>query len=469
MSEAEVTLDPLLSTAPPHDAAVVAGPIRLSTAELDARIDAMAAAFNASGVGHGDRVAFQLPTGIDALVVYRACWRSGAVAVALHPAAGTAQLQRALDQAEPALVLASPGMMLAGEAGVVDPAGLGNGTPVRAAVHPDDDAVILFTSGSSGTPKGAIHSHRGLAYKARQSRDVHGLTADDCVLMPAPLAHVSGLLHGVLVPGLVGAKAVLMERWDPGAALDLIEGESVTWMIGPPTFFIALMDHADFSPDRTESLRLLSCGGAAVTPAFAERARHELGAVVKRAYGSTEAPTVTTSRHDDPSEQMIATDGRAFGSTELRVDDHGELWVRGPEVARGYLDPEATAEAFVDGWFRTGDLALLDDGWLTITGRLGDRIIRGGENISATEVEQHLEAHPAVSHAAVLGEPDERLGERVVAFVVAPDGFDLETCRRWFAKRGAARFSTPERVVVVDELPVLASGKVDRIELAARF
>ena len=460
-------LDRLLSAAPRRVDAVVAGSQRLSTVELDRRTGEIAAAFNARGVGHGDHVAFQLPIGTDALVLYRACWRSGAVAVALHPAAGTAQLHRALDQCGPALTIASETMALHAFSGTLCPDELTGGAPAPVRVTPDDDAVVLFTSGSSGTPKGVVHTHRGLVYKTRQSIDVHGFTPRDCVLMPAPLAHVSGLLHGVLVPGAVGAKAVLMDRWDPGTALDLIEREGVTWMIGPPTFFIALMDHPAFEPRRTETLRLLSCGGTAVTPAFAERARRELGATVKRAYGSTEAPTVTTSRHDDPPERMTGTDGRAFDATELRVDENGELWVKGPEVARGYLDAEATETAFVDGWFRTGDLATLDGGWLTITGRLGDRIIRGGENISATEVEQHLEAHPAVSHAAVVGEPDHRLGERVAAFVVAPEGFDLDTCREWFRRRGATRFITPERIIVVDELPVLASGKVDRASLLA--
>ena len=141
----------------------------------------------------------------------------------------------------------------------------------------------------------------------------------------------------------------------------------------------------------------------------------------------------------------------------------------GPSWPGGTSIQPTPRAAFVDGWFRTGDLATIDDGWVTIIGRLGDRIIRSGENISATEVEQHLEAHPAVLHAAAVAEPDERLGERVAAFVVAPEGFDLAACRAWFAQRGAARFITPERIEVVEELPVLASGKVDRMNLQARL
>lgn len=463
------TLAELLHAAPRQTDAVVDGDVRLSSADLEERATAIAGAFNGRGIGHGDRVAFQLPIGWPTVALYRACWQIGVVPVALHPMAGAAQLRDALDQSEPSVILAAPGMALAEDPHAITVDSLAGGATPVVAVDPDDDALVMFTSGSGGPPKGVVHRHRSLAYKARQSVDVHGFTSDDVVLMPAPLAHVSGLLHGVLVPGTAGAKAVLMAKWDPGAALELIEREGVTWMIGPPTFFVGLMDHPTFAPSRVDSLRLVSCGGAGVSPSFAERARRELGAVVKRAYGSTEAPTITTSRHDDPPERMIGTDGRAFGDAELKVDEQGELWLRGPELARGYLDPDRTADAFVDGWFRTGDLATLDDGWVTITGRLGDRIIRGGENISATEVEHHLEAHPAVHHAIALPEPDERLGERVAAFVIAPDGFDVETCRAWFAERGAARYTTPERIELVDEFPVLASGKVDRAALVARL
>jgi acyl-CoA synthetase (AMP-forming)/AMP-acid ligase II len=469
MTSDPLTLGAMFAAAPDRSDLVVHGERRLSSADVESLTNRVAGGLHRRSIGPGDRVAFQLPIGADALIVYRACWHLGAVPVALHPSAGSAQLGPALDQARPRLTISSPGYPLADHPGSVTGDELTGPPPTTHPADPGDDALIMFTSGSSGTPKGVVHTHRSLAYKAAESIEVHGLTADDVVLMPAPLAHVSGLLHGVLVPGALGAKTVLMSKWEPGAALDLIESEGVTWMIGPPTFFIGLMDHPRFRPERAASLRLLSCGGAGVSPAFVERARTELGAVVKRAYGSTEAPTVTTSRHDDPPDRMVNTDGRAFGDTELRVDERGELWVRGPELARGYLDPERTAEHFVGGWFRTGDRATIDDGWLTITGRLGDRIIRGGENISATEVERHLEAHRAVSEAIVMAEPDDRLGERVAAFVVAPGGFDLETCREWFVERGAARYITPERIEIVDELPVLASGKVDRAALRNRL
>lgn len=469
MTTASDTLAALFDAAPVRADLVVHDDRRVSSATLATDATRLGGALNARGIGHGDHVAFQLGVGVDAVIVYRACWQLGVVPVALHPLSGPSAVAEALDQSEPAALISEPGFALAAASGCVRVADLTGGAAPEVEVTSTDDALVLFTSGSTGRPKGVVHTHAGLTYKATESIEVHGLTADDVVLMPAPLAHVSGLLHAVLVPGAVGAKTVLMSRWEPGAALDLIERERVTWMVGPPTFFIGLMDHPEFRPERTASLRLLSCGGAGVTPAFAERARRELGAVVKRAYGSTEAPTITTSRHDDPPERMTGTDGRPFGGSEMRVDDRGELFVRGPELARGYLDPSDTAAGFVDGWFRTGDLATIDDGWLTITGRLGDRIIRGGENISATEVEQHLEAHPAVSEAVAVAEADDRLGERVAAFVIASSGFDLQACRSWFEARGASRFITPERIEIVDTLPVLASGKVDRAALRARL
>jgi cyclohexanecarboxylate-CoA ligase len=418
---------------------------------LEERVAAVAGGLRDHGVAAQDAVCWQLPNCVDAIVLYRACWRLGAVAAPIHHLAGATDVERMVSAVRPRLVV--QGLPPLGD--------------VIEGPWADADvcAAVLFTSGSSGQPKGVVHTQGRLAYKARLMAVVHGLTPEDAILMPAPLAHISGLLNGIIVPGVVPMKTVLMAKWDPSEALRLIERERITFMIGPPTFFIGMMSAPNFSTRGVESLRLVSSGGAGVTPAFVDSASAAFGCVVKRTYGSTEAPTIATSQPGDDPEMARATDGRATGAVEIRVDPNGEILVRGPELFTGYVDEAQNATAFTeDGWFRTGDLGRIDGGWLTITGRLKDIIIRGGENIATAEVEGVLEAHPSVRQAVAVGSPDERLGEQVVAFVLLVPGetFDLDECRRWFESQGVARFKTPERVEVVDDIPVLAAGKPDR-------
>ena len=437
------TLDALLTERAPAPAA-----------DAVARV---AGGLRAQGVRRGDVVAWQLPNCTEAVLLYRACWRLGAIAGPIHHQAGPVEVERMLRVLEPTVV--------------VDPdAPLPDGPPVaRSAARPSDLAVALFTGGSTGEPKAVLHTHRGLAHKAITMVRVHGLRARDAVLMPAPLAHVSGLLNGVLVPGAAGMRTVLMARWDPERALHLIETEAISFMIGPPTFFVQLMGAPKFTRERVASLRLVSSGGAGVTPSFVLQASEELGARVKRSYGSTEAPTITSSTARDSLRRAAETDGRPVDQCRLRIEPDGELWLRGPELFAGYADAAQTRAAVTRGWFRTGDLATVDGrGWLTIVGRKKDVIIRGGENIAAAEVEDVLVAHPAIREAVAVGYPDATLGERVCAFVISDEPFDLEQCRAWFAARGVARYKTPEQVRRVDALPVLAAGKVDRETLRQR-
>lgn len=460
---------------------------RLSAEEVLQLVASVAGWLRLSGVQPGDSICWQLPNWHDAVILYRACWRVGAVAVPLHNRAGPREVGSLVDRIGPSMLIAAGESAAASrpEAVLIDgPGGLGTlvarGTVDCTAGAGEDPAVVLFTAGTSGEPKGVIHSGQALAYKARLMVGVHGLDSTDAVLMPAPLAHVSGLLNGVLVPGSVPLKTVLMDRWDPEHALEIIEQEQITFMVGPPTFFTGLMRAPGFEPERVESLRLVSSGGAGVSSAFAREASERLGCLVKRTYGSTEAPTITTSHEGDDADRATSTDGRPAGEVELMVvdpesgqrlgaDESGELRVRGPELFAGYTDPARTAEAVTDGWFCTGDLATIDtNGWLTIVGRLKDVIIRGGENIATAEVESILEAHPAVLAAVAVGYPDDELGEKVAAFVVTAGVFGLEQCREWFLDQGVARFKTPERVIRLDELPTLAAGKVDRAALRAR-
>jgi len=465
-----------------HGGEVVDGDTRLSAAQADALVGTVAGGLRARGVGRGDVVAWQVPNSLAAAVLARACWRLGAVAAPVLHSFGAADVEGALGQVDPRLVLELAPEVLS------DPdalAGVLGGPPVAAAdspARPADVALVLFTSGSTGIPKAVLHTHRGLSFKAALMARVHRLGPADAVLVPAPMAHISGLLNGVLVPGAAGMRSVLVRRFDPEQALALVGRERISFLAGPPTFFIAMgRALAQGAAADVTSLRLISSGGANVTPAFVEETARTFDCRVKRTYGSTEAPTVTTSTDDDPFDKARDTDGRAVGEVELRVSDPssgarcptgapGELWVRGPELFAGYVDAAQTASVIArGGWFRTGDLATVDpEGWVRIVGRLKDVIIRGGENISASEVEAALEAHPDVHHAVAVGYPDPLMGERVAAFVETAAPFGLEECRRWFADRGMATFKTPERVIALERLPLLGSGKADRAALRRR-
>ncbi len=473
------TLDALIAA---RGGEIVDGDTRLAAAQADALVAAVAGGLRERGVARGDAVAWQVPNSLAAAILPRACWRIGAVAAPVLHTFGAADVEGALGQIDPALVLELEPATISDPAALVDAVG---GAPVAAGTgpgRPSDVALVLFTSGSTGTPKAVLHTQRGLSWKATLMARVHGLGSSDAVLMPAPMAHISGLLNGVLVPGAAGMRSVLVRRFDPEHALALVASERISFLAGPPTFFIAMGRVLAEGPAvDVSSVRLVSSGGASVTPAFVEDTARAFDCRVKRTYGSTEAPTVTTSTDDDLFEKARDTDGRAVGEVELRVSDPvtgaprrsataGELWVRGPEMFAGYADEGQTAAVIArGGWFRTGDLATVDaDGWVRIVGRLRDVIIRGGENISASEVEAALEAHPAIRHAVAVGYPDPLMGERVAAFVESTAPFDLEECRRWFARRGIAVFKTPEKVERLEQLPQLGSGKADRAELRRR-
>lgn len=470
---------------------LVDGDLRLTGSELADRSRHLAGGLASLGVTRGDTVCFQVPSWWETVALYRACWRLGAVAVPIHHLAGEVDVARVIEAVSPGVIVAAASAPAAAQPGAIEVRGsgafedlLGTRDAPEIAAMPDDIAVVLFTSGSTGGPKGVMHTHRALAYKARTLVDIHGVDPNDVVLMPAPMAHISGLSNAVMLPGAGGLRSVLMAKWSPTAAIEMIRREGVTFMMGPPTFFQTMLAAPNFSPEAVGTLRLISCGGAGVTPAFVADASARLDAVVKRTYGSTEAPVVTTWHVGDPPTRAADADGRAAGEIAIRLVDpttgldapdqqSGEIWLRGPELFVGYTDPTRNTDAITaDDWFRTGDLATVDeDGWLQVVGRIKDIIIRGGENIAAAELEATLEAHPDISQAVAVGFPDERLGERVCAFVVtAPDAcFDLDRCRRWFEQAGVTKFKWPERVEVLDVMPVLASsGKPDRAVLRER-
>jgi cyclohexanecarboxylate-CoA ligase len=481
---------------------VVDGAVRLGFDALAARASAVAAGLAGLGVGAGDVVSVQLPNWHETITAYLGIARLGAVMNPILPIYRERELVFILREAG-SRVLIAPGhyrdcdhRALAATVRRDCPA-LAHVVTVRddpgAAMHawdalaatagappaaPHDAAAVallLYTSGTTAEPKGVLHSHETLLAEARSLGPVHELGQDDVTLMPSPLAHVSGIVHALLVPCVFGARAVLMERWDPAAALGLVAGERVTYMVGAPTFLHDLAHHPERGRHDLTSFRLFSCGGADVDPGLVREAAARLGCVAKRVYGSSEFPTITTTGPADPPARRFDSDGRPIGAAEVRlVDDdgapvptgtEGEVLARGPECFLGYRRAALNAEAFAsEGWLRTGDLGVVDAaGFLRITGRKKDIIIRKGENISAREVEELVATHPAVAEVAVVGVPDPSAGEIACAVIRLRPGIDAPTLADVVAHLRAGGLSTrklPERLAVVDDFPRTASGKI---------
>lgn len=475
---------------------VVDGRVRLSGPALTDAALRVASGLHALGVGPGDVVLHRLPNWWETVVLSWATWCLGAVLCPVTPALGARDFGFVLDQTRAAVAVVpgefrgvdhpaalreaaehvgwtGPAIVVRGVVrGAVRGVGRGAGWEHLAASKPlerphappaDGAAVVLYTSGTTAEPKGAVHTHRSLRYEVDSLVGPHALTADDRVLVPMPLSHVAGLVYGALFPVCLGVRAVLMERWDPGRALRLLERERPTVFLGTPVFVRGMLDHPDFAATDVSSMRLFGLGGAGVSPDTVREAAAAFGDCwCKRSYGSTEVPTMTTGMPDEDRRWSEETDGAAIGAAEVRIVD-GEVQCRGPEMFRGYLDPALDDEAFdAGGWFRTGDLGVLSDGHLTISGRAKDIVIRGGENVSAREVEWAIEAHPSVRTAAVVPVPDRLMGERICAFVEAGagDAPSLDGLRRFLAESGLAHFKAPERLEVRRELPRTPSGKV---------
>ncbi len=472
-----------------HDCVLVDGRRRFGPDELIDAIDRVAGGLRQAGARAGAVVAWQTPNWFESIILLRACWRIGAVAAPVLARAGSRDVEQMLDIIDPHVVLAAPDAPLGRHPGAIGVRADGGYERLAAAApdpaplfdRPEQLALIMFTSGSTGRPKAVLHTHRSLLAKARAQGRVHGLVGHHTVLMPGPLGHVAGVLNGVTFPGVHGMKTVLMERWDADDGVTLVRDEGVEFLGGPVAFLQGMVDAGSFSRHAVASLKVCSMGGSSMSPTQIGELAATLGCPVKRAYGSTEAPTITTTWAGDDVERGWSTDGRVTGEAEIRIVDPasgrdeptgriGEIWLRGPELFAGYADPGDTAAAIRRGWYRTGDLGSLDaDGFLTIAGRLKDLIIRGGENIANAEVESVLEQHPHVKLAAVVGAPDPVLGERVAAFLVLSGPFDLAECRRWFDAVGVARYKTPEVLVVLESLPMLGSGKPDRVLLSERI
>jgi acyl-CoA synthetase (AMP-forming)/AMP-acid ligase II len=499
----------------PGQTAIVDGSVSMTYAELSRTRDRMSAALLGLGLEPGDVVTLELPNWWETSALMHASMAARAVINPVVPIYREAELtfilrqsrssvlclphrfrgfdyvamaeriMKDLDRPPHVVVVRGEGVLPAGFTHLQDlldgrPAsgehvwGYG-GPPGGATARSSDIVLLLYTSGTTADPKGVLHSHDTLRYENLSMANLLGLSAGDTVFMPSPLTHITGLLYGVLLPPMLGSTAVYLDVWEPGAAVDLIEAHGCRLSVGATPFLQDLVETYDRRATGC-SLRLFACGGADVPPELVYHARRTLGAAVMRVYGSSEFPTYSCSPPDAPAEVAAETDGLPIGPVEHRIvgpaGEPGELVVRGPDLFLGYLDPALNEDAFTpDGWFRTGDLATEADEAITIRGREKDIIIRGGENLSARQIEDLLYRHPSVREVAVVAMPDPRMGEKACAFVVPVPGETptlVQLCS-FLEESRVARQKFPERLELVAELPKTPSGKIRKFVLRDRI
>jgi acyl-CoA synthetase (AMP-forming)/AMP-acid ligase II len=476
----------------------------VSLADLVDRAARCATAFLSLGVQPGDTVAVQVPSRIEGVIAQAAAVLAGAVLVPVVPIYGPHELGFILRESR-ARLLVTPDRWgrrdylgdlhrLGGCPDLSSVAVIADSVPQRykdfrqlvngseplatpTAAAPDDVCLLVYTSGTTGQPKGVQHTHTTLLAELRTR--LTGVAADSVILAAFPSGHVAGTL-GLLRMLLQGVPHVVMDTWDATSAARLINEHGVTATGGTPFFLTTLLDLADEVD--LSCLREYGVGGASVPPNVIERA-HQHGITAFRAYGSSEHPTISGGSSEDTLDKRAHTDGRLLDGVEVRIvgdalqnlpaGTPGEILSRGPELFIGYRDSALDADAFLPGrWFRTGDIGVLDpDGYLTITDRRKDLIIRGGENLSSKLIEDILAEHEAVAEASVVAVPDPLYGERVCAFVVLRPAaaLSLTDIRAHFSVTGTARHLTPERLEIVDDLPRTATGKVRKDELRRRL
>lgn len=463
----------------------------------------------AKGIESGDRIAFQLPGWCEFTVIYLACLKIGAVSVPLLPSWREAELVWVLNKCQAKMFFAPtlfkqtrpvdlilplqnqlPQLQQIVGVDKLAPATsslslsqiIADNTSLTTAIttHGDELAAVLFTSGTEGLPKGVMLTHNNILASERAYCARLNLTWQDVFMMPAPLGHATGFLHGVTAPFLIGARSVLLDIFTPDACLALLEQQRCTCMLGATPFVYDLLNVLEKQPADLSALRFFLCGGTTI-PKKVARECQQRGIKLLSVYGSTESSPHAVVNLDDPLSRFMHTEGYAAAGVEIKVVDdarktlppgcEGEEASRGPNVFMGYFDePELTARALdEEGWYYSGDLCRMDEaGYIKITGRKKDIIVRGGENISSREVEDILLQHPKIHDACVVAMPDERLGERSCAYVVlkAPHhSLSLEEVVAFFSRKRVAKYKYPEHIVVIEKLPRTASGKIQKFLL----
>lgn len=469
----------------PQRVLLIDGDMRLTCADLHSRAKALAHDM-AARMPAGSVVSFMLPNWHEAAIVYLASTLAGMVINPILPSLRDHELRFILDDAASRMIfipaefgqhdyaamlqrvcrqLATPPevVVVRGEPGPHKAfTALGAPGGDLPALDPDAVRMMMYTSGTTGRPKGVLHSHNSIHALICQLCENWMIDPGDTFLVPSPIAHIGGSIYAFECPLLLGTTAVLMSRWDPDAAVALMLDEHITHMAGATPFLDGLLAAATRAGTRLPDLKVFICGGASVPPSLIRSAADYFEkALVTRVYGSTEVPvtTVGSLRNID---YAADTDGRA-GIADIKLV-RDEICARGPQMLVGYLHPDDETTAFDDeGYFRTGDLARwVDDDHLVVTGRAKDIIIRNGENISPKEVEDLLIKHPGIAEIAIVGVPDDRTGERACAVIVESEqrAPDLDGVRDLLIGEGLAKFKIPEQVVIWESLPKNDAGKV---------
>jgi cyclohexanecarboxylate-CoA ligase len=498
-----------LKQCPDHTAVVayrsdVAQPARLSYRALDVQVGRVARGLQSLGVVRGDVVSWQMPNWWEFLALALACARIGAVANPIMPIFRQRELKFMLDFGESKVFIVpktykgfdyeamANGMradlpylkhlvVLGGEGdNSFERLLLRDDTPALTGpgLSPDDVLLLMYTSGTTGEPKGVMHSSNTLFANLHGFIDAYGLTQRDVILGASPMAHLTGFGYLAMIPLILNATTVLQDIWEPRQALELIRDEGITYSMASSPFVADLCSAAEAGGPVSPQFANFCCAGAPIPPVLIERARKVLGLAVSSAWGMTECGAVTITEPSRTDEKSGSTDGRPLAGIDVKVVSEdgqplptgqtGRLLVRGSSLFGGYLKRPHLNATDAQGWFDTGDLAYLDaEGYVRINGRSKDLIIRGGENIPVMEVENLLYKHPAVALVAIVGYADARLGERACAFVTTKPGqsFSLEEMSRYLTEHQVTRQYHPERLELRDDLPKTPSGKLQKFKL----
>jgi len=479
----------------PDQAALTIDGLNISYAQLHGMAATLAGELRQAGIGPGDRVAIILPNVPAFPVAFYAILLAGGTVVPMNPLLKAGEIDYFFTDSGAKIAFVWPDVVAEATKGTANsgtrivqcgPTGpvkgaLEGGAPLTEPVDRDDNdtAIILYTSGTTGRPKGAELTHRNIYLNAlRCANDIQHIEPDDIVMGCLPLFHVFGLVVGLSASVIAGSTLALIPRFDPAKAIEVIGKERVSIMQGVPTMYAAILGHPDGDTMDATSLRTCVSGGSAMPLEVMRAFEEKFGTVILEGYGLSETSPVASfnmmDRERKPGTIGIAIPGCEMrcvdaDGTEVPVGEVGEIAIRGDNVMKGYWNkPEATAEAIPDGWFRTGDLATMDDeGYFTIVDRKKDMIIRGGMNVYPREVEEVIYTPPDVIEVAVVGVPDDLMGENVAAAVALREGSTATPEEIIaFAKERIAAYKYPRQVWVVPELPKGPTGKILRREVA---